>query len=360
MFKNWSKTWRDFSLVVVFLVVTILVGLILVWTQRIGDAFTATLWSLACLAFGSLIGFLFGIPRVLQQNPAPAPTSTQGNAAPDINAPPNNLSNYRMEPNTNLEQISDWLTKIIVGIGLVELRRIPEIMNRLSLFVAGGLGASPQSQVLVMALIIYFAVLGFLGGYLMTRIYLAQAFSRADWELQNNIGAMRRKPLDEQNLLEKIEAALKHTSAQVKSALTETVSGDPNLETRDQISEILDKAVGQAVERIRETGFLTLDSRPLLKDKGKIWQVPYDQYGSVSALLDDIWDSIGTLPAFTYATKWLLRDAASGKIFKDLGSKWARDRGRNFDDRRLEDIGIKPGMELQIISPKDVGTTELE
>ena len=92
-----------------------------------------------------------------------------------------------MQVNTNLEQISDWLINIIVAFGLIELRNVPQHLNKLTLFIASGLGTLPQSQVLAIALVVYFFVIGFLSGYLMTRIYLAQAFSRADWGAQNTI-----------------------------------------------------------------------------------------------------------------------------------------------------------------------------
>jgi CheY-like chemotaxis protein len=135
------------------------------------------------MACGALIGFLFGIPRVLQTADAlPAIQNTDEKEHQTVNRPI-----YRMQVNTNLEQISDWLTKIIVGFGLIELRNVPEHLNKFTFFIASGLGNPPQSQVLAIALVLYFFVIGFLGGYLMTRIYLAQAFSRADWGAQNTI-----------------------------------------------------------------------------------------------------------------------------------------------------------------------------
>jgi CheY-like chemotaxis protein len=187
MEKNWSRIWMDFKITICFISLSVLVGLSLVLIQQIGDRLTATLWALSCLASGGMIGFLFGIPRVLQDNNVSnvvLPTKdkeTEGNTSQTLRP------FYRMQVNTNLEQISDWLTKIIVGVGLIELRRIPEILTNLSAFLANGLGAAPQTQALAMALITYFIIVGFLGGYLITRIYLAQAFSRADWGTQNTI-----------------------------------------------------------------------------------------------------------------------------------------------------------------------------
>lgn len=172
----------------------VLLGLALIWWNVEVNRLTAIIWSLACLSSGGIIGFLFGIPRVLQDNPpvavnnAAKPVAVAGGAAAvddankdDANKTP---TAYRIMVNTNLEQISDWLTKIIVGLGLIELRNVPGYLNNLSGYFALGLGGTPQTQSLASAVIVYFVIVGFLGVYLMTRIYLAQVFSRADRETQ--------------------------------------------------------------------------------------------------------------------------------------------------------------------------------
>lgn len=183
METNWSRIWLDLRITILFLALTTTAGLGIVLIQKTGSKTVALLWALAALASGGLIGFLFGIPRVLQDSGAGAVVQ----AANDPTKPAPAVPAYRMQVNTNLEQISDWLTKIIVGIGLIELRNVPGYLDRLSLFMAGGLGNPTQSKVMAIALVLYFAILGFLGGYVMTRIYLAQAFSRADWGAQNTV-----------------------------------------------------------------------------------------------------------------------------------------------------------------------------
>jgi hypothetical protein len=111
---------------------------------------------------GGLLGFLFGIPRTLQNEP-----NTE-----------RSMTSYRA--NTNLEQISDWLTKILVGVGLTQLSIIPGKLKSLSAFVAQGLGGTPKPSVLATAIIVFYGVCGFLFGYLWTRIYLATALKEAD------------------------------------------------------------------------------------------------------------------------------------------------------------------------------------
>jgi tetratricopeptide (TPR) repeat protein len=154
-----------------------LVGLYTAWWCS-GWKGLAILWALACVATGTLAGFLFGIPRVLQNN---APPQNPGSTAPDKAVTSSEAksveSSYQV--NTNLEQVSDWLTKIIVGLGLVELRRIDDYLVRATTFIGPGISDS-NSQALAGGIIIYFSVLGFLGGYIMTRLFLAGAFARAD------------------------------------------------------------------------------------------------------------------------------------------------------------------------------------
>ena len=77
--------------------------------------------------------------------------------------------------NTNLEQISDWLTKIIVGVSLVNSEKIGHAMVRASGQMDMSFGGDTM-QSLALAMLTYFSVIGLLGGYLLTRLYLQRAF----------------------------------------------------------------------------------------------------------------------------------------------------------------------------------------
>jgi hypothetical protein len=88
--------------------------------------------------------------------------------------------------NTNLEQISDWLTKILVGVSLTQYREIASAVRRLVDFLAPAftLRKDPASaQSLVLALLVFAPVCGFLLSYILTRIYFAVALRKADAEL---------------------------------------------------------------------------------------------------------------------------------------------------------------------------------
>ena len=123
----------------------------------------------AAALVGGLLGFLFGIPRT--QTSERAPTSSAEN---ERETRPSYL------PNTNLEQISDWLTKILVGVGLTQVSSVPGAVRALGDFVATGLGSHATSAAFGVALVVYFLVSGSLLSYLWTRLYFSGLLRLAD------------------------------------------------------------------------------------------------------------------------------------------------------------------------------------
>lgn len=121
-------------------------------------------------AIGFLFGFLFGIPRTQQDTAAKNKTA-------DASSRDKQDPEYRQAVNTNLEQISDWLTKIIVGVGLTQLDKIPGKLVALAEFFKPGLDGS---AIVAEVIVVNFLILGFFGGYLFTRLFLARAFWVAD------------------------------------------------------------------------------------------------------------------------------------------------------------------------------------
>ena len=114
---------------------------------------------------GGLIGFIFGIPRMLASETAPAQPILPGESSP------------RSRPNTNLEQISDWLTKVLVGASLTSLSGIPSFLKGLAdYFEKGAYAGMPGGGTLPIFIIIYFAAGGFFWSYIETRTYLTWLF----------------------------------------------------------------------------------------------------------------------------------------------------------------------------------------
>ncbi len=163
----------------------------------------------------------------------------------------------------------------------------------------------------------------------------------------------KAKSPDELQLYTQIQQAIRDTlvSTQVITELSRVTSqqGNPPLK---EIRRVLDAAAVKAEEQIREQGFLTIDSHPLEGVDGRRWQVAYDRYSTVSELLDDIFFSFKIkIPSMSFGLRWFLRDAASGHIFTDIGRRWAARQNKVVDDRRLEQVGIKPGMTLEVVNP---------
>src|SRR5262249_4254812 len=141
-------------LVAFLLLVANCAGFLAVWVSPITNHPTGYLWSMMCIALGAFIGFLFAVPRL---NRDAAKSSI-------------------LLPNTNIESVSDWLSKIIVGVGLINLKPIGDFIVETSKDLAQSLGNTTSS--FAMALILYFFVAGVIQGYLLTRMFLAWQFAQ--------------------------------------------------------------------------------------------------------------------------------------------------------------------------------------
>lgn len=169
----------------------------------LGVVSVGVLVAVASLLLGGLLGFLFGIPRSLQVPDAPVVRvqTTAGSPAEqlrlrtnDSNQQEGSTSAYASTQtlaNTNLEQISDWLTKILVGVGLTQIGQLPDALGRASDALAPAFGTGEVAQVAALACVVSFLVGGFLIGYVWTRVFLPGAFRWA--EANNRLQLARRE-----------------------------------------------------------------------------------------------------------------------------------------------------------------------
>lgn len=141
-----------------------------------GRATGGELWAIGIWSSGVFLGFLFGIPR------AKAETVV----TPRTPGAPAETSQTTLSVNTNLEQISDWLTKILVGVGLTQLRTLPDRISAAAHFMSDRTCAFACPPIAAAAIVV-FVPLGFLFGYLATRLYISSAFSRADQSLNTGL-----------------------------------------------------------------------------------------------------------------------------------------------------------------------------
>jgi hypothetical protein len=128
---------------------------------------TASVIGSAAYFTGGIIGFLFGVPRTVQGS-GPSKRGTQ----------------YRA--NTNLEQVSDWLTKIIVGIGLVQIGHIVPALSKLADSMKAPLGGQASSAAFGLGLTISYALLGFFYFYFWSRSLFRRELGIYDTPQQQN------------------------------------------------------------------------------------------------------------------------------------------------------------------------------
>jgi hypothetical protein len=130
---------------------------------------------------------LFGIPRA---------QTTSGEEAQGETG-----KQSRYVENTNLEQISDWLTKIIVGVTLVQFNDIVSAISAFSdkiavAFLPGiASHAGPALGNFAFAILLFFAILGFMYSYLWTRLYLIKELT----QMQLDLGTLGDKFADVAN-----------------------------------------------------------------------------------------------------------------------------------------------------------------
>jgi hypothetical protein len=197
----------------------------------------------AAIGLGGVLGFLFGVPGTARStsidhvenlavggqnskviaggnatpqaanpnaNPAAVPALVAGQpavpAAADLKAGPNTTpvgareiqepeAAHRSAPvpsaASNLEQVADWVTKLLLGGGLTQMQRIPPKIWQWARAVAIGIeGVDPKATPLVAeqslqaqqafaaGLLTYGFVLGFFAGFLITRLQFGRTVAR--------------------------------------------------------------------------------------------------------------------------------------------------------------------------------------
>ena len=125
---------------------------------------------LASALCGAVVGFLFAVPRLLD------------------NAPAEGAPKRLLGGNDKVSRVSDWLTTMLIGIGLTQLGNINDGLIGFRDFLEAhanlyGTAAAPNAGMLPVIgplLLILGAVVGFLYLYLHTRIELVTGFREAE------------------------------------------------------------------------------------------------------------------------------------------------------------------------------------
>ncbi|MDZ4693667.1 MAG: hypothetical protein SGI86_00850 [Deltaproteobacteria bacterium] len=125
---------------------------------------------------GSVVGFLFGIPRTLASGDRASPPAGSERDAGESHY----VSSTTYSDNTNLEQVSDWLTKILVGLGLAHLGTIKSELANLATYLGPAVSLPSTSSPIVTVVVVFYATTGFLLTYIWTRVYFKRVLRESD------------------------------------------------------------------------------------------------------------------------------------------------------------------------------------
>ncbi len=200
------------------------------WNDRFASTLTTLGNSLliggACFGAGALVGFLFGIPRLLENKNGEA----QGGLA----------------QNDNLVQISDWLTKIIVGVGLTQISQLWPGLEYLGGTFSITFGGGATGQNLAIGTILYFVITGFLSGYLWTRIH----FYRLLAQTSGDVKALEKKLTEANEQKDKAEAkriAMEQDKKKAEEAMEEAKKNE--LKKQKQMEALADSGTDQKIPK---------------------------------------------------------------------------------------------------------------
>ena len=172
------------------------IGLVpsLIWLVLTQVGGTLSAIGLGCLivfgsaATGAALGFLFSIPRVLTSGSVPAGPGGEAVA----------VEKRLLGSNTNMERISEWLTTMIVGVGLSQIGNIGGFLSRFSQFVA--LSNSPTLVIAGPFLLTIGFVGGFIAMYLYTRLYLSPLFLYVEKMIGERTVGAGAVPVDQEEI----------------------------------------------------------------------------------------------------------------------------------------------------------------
>jgi len=243
----------------------------------------ALLVGVAAMMTGGFFGFLFGIPSVAVPTGTAPPGQAASTAAPAAAASPPSgtpaipatsagpvpepgsafatpnaaASGRTWQTSTHLTEISEWLTKLLVGAGLVEAKAALSSLWTLSKTLGDMLfGGAISSQLVITALLVSGTITGFLYIYLFTLLKVAGLMARSDAEL-NAPAIAAPQAIVPRSLQERKQEFSDYIQQCVK---------DGNTTDLDQIAQRLQVAVGTELQEKRRNILAEVGKRVNVSD----------------------------------------------------------------------------------------------
>lgn len=104
---------------------------------------------------------------------------------------------------------------------------------------------------------------------------------------------------------------------------------------------------------IKNSAFLTIDASPLTGNEENVFDLPYVAFSSLGQLTNEIYFLIEDhVKPFEYGYSWVLRNPNNHEVIKNARMITGAKRGTSCpDNRSLKEVGIMPGMTIQITKP---------
>ena len=214
---------------------------------------TAMLVAGSCFCIGGLLGFLFGIPRLLNN-------SSDLDKLKDKN---------QIIENDNLVQISDWVTKIIVGVGLTQFYQISTSLMNLGEYLSpifnSGNDGDKTAKIIAIVIVLYFLVLGFLCAYLWTRLYFSKMLAKS----QSDVKQIQEELDNKKEELEYKQKELDEKRLELSEKEKELKESQENLETKSNEVDGLSTSFRNAIDEIKAKPNITNNEINNDPNKGK-------------------------------------------------------------------------------------------
>ena len=216
---------------------------------------------------GCVLGFVFGIPKKYQNKQAAVQLDKDGK--------PLQPTDPNYTDNSSLEEISDWITKIIIGLSMVQfktiLSMIADAAEHINTSLKGALCTDQSCHlnfyVFSYALIIFYPIVGAIIGYLWTRIEFPYILDQKDRDLReaNKARDKAESKLDKEKELNKLKEEDLQAFVQTFTPATDSMIGkreefkqsqelpnDPQKGKWGGKSEVRDRKI---IATIRESSF---------------------------------------------------------------------------------------------------------
>lgn len=199
----------------------------------------------------------------------------------------NNIKESDYSLNNSLVEISDWLTKIIVGLGLVNLKDFPDFLISLGEYVRASSKYDGQLvNIYSIGIVVYFGFLGLYIGYNYMRLVLSNKYKNADDNLlEKKLEIAKNEVLEAKNeneqkgkeiikmqskiqentqlanaLIKKVNEPTK-TETDVQSIIKNLVSTNKNIKLKEDLESYVDKMISDANLKLKK-GLITNNNDP--------------------------------------------------------------------------------------------------